>query len=491
MTIIISHHILLFCTVNIDFIDNDQILIWLGAKHYSQGIFYEPRFYGQAYSTMMEGLFAVPFMWLKLPVYYAVPLATHIIFLFPFLFPAFYLFKKKLFDKAILVLTILLCMPLGFDVMASIPRGFVTGLFFTSFFVINLLNPYNYKYILLNTVFACIGVLVNPNSVLVSAPFLFYLFLLNYKDKRYYVYSIMGLVCALPFEFLLNHYYRIHPESIIFDFSNKFDPHYFIDAVSHLDDRFAHIGFFIEESCVITLIVFFAIGLYFFKKNKKWFFSFILFISIILISFLGEKTADGVVWPHFSYSRMYLAIPVFFSLCIVLCSFSINKIKYVIVGIVIAFTIYKEINYKSRLKYYAQEKLWSHVNLVSLPEVFKYTESFKTYCKRYNSKAIIIIGWTWRDDVINYGGPALDDNYPKTFKPHFERRRWRIEEEKNTVYHDFIIYSRYRDLDKTIKEKYKDVSIQRIDDWGAFYVYNNDKTTVEFLKYIEAETLGF
>jgi hypothetical protein len=136
LTIIISQHVLLFFTININYLDDDQVIMWLGAKDYSQGIFHEPRFYGQNYSTFMEALIAVPFIWLKMPLFYAVPLATHLIFLTPFIFTAFYLYKHKLLSNAILVLTLLLFMPTGFEVMTSIPRGFVTGVFLTLFLLI-------------------------------------------------------------------------------------------------------------------------------------------------------------------------------------------------------------------------------------------------------------------------------------------------------------------------------------------------------------------
>ena len=190
---ILLQRLFLFLTVNHDCIDNDQVVMWSGAKHFSQGLFYVPRYYGQDYNTMMEGLFAAPLIKLGVSVYYAVPIATHLIFLTPFLFTTFYLFKKQKKEQAILVLAILLCLPVGFDIMTSIPRGFVTGLFFTSLFVVSLLNPKNYRFILINTFLAYVGYLVSQNSVIVSAPFLFYLFLINYKDKKYYIYSVIGV----------------------------------------------------------------------------------------------------------------------------------------------------------------------------------------------------------------------------------------------------------------------------------------------------------
>lgn len=96
---ILLQRLFLFLTVNHDCIDNDQVVMWSGAKHLSQGLFYVPRYYGQDYNTMMEGLFAAPLIKLGVSVYYSVPIATHLIFLTPFLFTAVYLFKKQKKNK--------------------------------------------------------------------------------------------------------------------------------------------------------------------------------------------------------------------------------------------------------------------------------------------------------------------------------------------------------------------------------------------------------
>jgi hypothetical protein len=491
LTIIISQHVLLFFTININYLDDDQVIMWLGAKDYSQGIFHEPRFYGQNYSTFMEALIAVPFIWLKMPLFYAVPLATHLIFLTPFIFTAFYLYKHKLLSNAILVLTLLLFMPTGFEVMTSIPRGFVTGVFFTLFFVINLIKTINYSFIFINTLFSIIGFLVNPNSLLVTIPFLFYLFLVNYKNKKYYIYSVLGLITAIPFELLLNQFYRSNPSHVVYTFDNNFKLSYFKNVISNLDKHFAHIGLFTEESCVTTILVFVLIVIYFFKTNKKWLAAFSLLLIILLFSFFGQKISHGGVWPFFSLSRMFIALPTFYMCSIVLCSVSVQKIKYSIVAVVLLFSGYKVYNYNNRLAQYSDDKNWVDLNLFTLKDAIEMPKIYKDMCVKYDAKAIVTIGWTWRDNLINYAGPALYDDYPNTFKPHFERRRWRTNEEIKTVYPVFLIYTRFNNLDSVCHQKYKDVQIKRIDDFGAFCVYNNRLTTVSFLKHIEAETFGF
>jgi hypothetical protein len=486
IAIAIATRIWLFFTVNLNCIDNDQPIMWLGAKHYSQGLFYEPRFYGQDYNTMMEALVAVPFIKLGIMVYYAVPIATHLLFLTPFLFTAIYLFIKRKKEESLFVLAVLLCMPVGYDIMNSIPRGFVTGVFFSSFFVISLLYPKNWNFILVNTFFAFVGYLVNQNSVLVSAPILCYLFLINYKEKKYYVYSFIGLVLAIPVYYLLNQFYKTHPNYVMYPANNVFSVSFFKDAISHLDQRFAHISLFIEEQSFLTLVLFGIIAFVLFKKNMKMFYAFLVFLLVIIVSFFSSKVSDGIVWPFYSYSRMYLGIPIIIYLIVISSQINLKKAVYLIIPIVLGFTIYKGLTFNNKLAYHRQEKMWGHVHLNTLKEITDALATYQRFCKEQGVNDFIIINSVWHDDEINYAGPALSDDYPNTLKPSFERRTWRMEEEKSRIISRFVIYTSDWNFDQLAKEKYPLIDIQRLDDYGAFLIKNNKMETAVFLKYIDA-----
>ncbi|MES2512642.1 MAG: hypothetical protein V4580_00805 [Bacteroidota bacterium] len=465
--------------------------MWLGAKHYSQGLFYEPRFYGQDYNTMMEALFAVPFIKLGMPVYYAVPLATHVICLFPFLFTAIYLFAKKHREGAIIVLAVLLCMPTGYDIMNSIPRGFVTGMFFTSLFIVSLLNPKNYAFILVNTFLAYVGYLVNQNSVLVSAPFLFYLFLLNYRERLYYMYSAVGLILGLPVHYALNHFYKVNPDYVFYPANNIFSITFFKDAIAHLDQRFAHISFFIEEKSFLMLILLTVIAILLFKRNRNLFLAFWIFIAVLFVSFFSSKVSDGIVWPFYSYSRMYLGIPIVIYLFLAASSFNFKKVIFLIIPVVLLFSIYKTVIFKNQITYHTQEKMWGHVHLNTLTEIQEATDKYNKKCKELGVNDFVIINSVWHDDELNYAGPAIFDDFPNTFKPSFERRTWRIHEEKINRPDKFVIYTADYDFEKTAKEKYKHIDITRLDDYGLFLIRNNKLTTVAFVKSIDGATEGF
>jgi hypothetical protein len=233
-----------FLKLNLGYIDSDQAFMWMGASDYARGLFYEPRFYAQDYNTFMEALFAVPFIWMNVPVYYAVPLATHIIFSTPFLFTAFYLFFNRRKIQALMVLAIVLCLPAEYDLMNSLPRGFVTGLFFTSFFVVNMLNPNNLKFFIFNVIFCMIGYFVNPNSVIVSVPFLFYVYLHHFKNKRFYLINLPLAFLLIPLYLFFNHFYVVHPDYIKHGLEYRLSTAFFWHNLREIDLRFIHISFF-------------------------------------------------------------------------------------------------------------------------------------------------------------------------------------------------------------------------------------------------------
>jgi hypothetical protein len=130
--------------------------------------------------------------------------------------------------------------------------------------------------------------------------------------------------------------------------------------------------------------------------------------------------------------------------------------------------------------------MWGHVHLNTLKEITDALATYQRFCKEQGVNDFIIINSVWHDDEINYAGPALFDDYPNTLKPSFERRTWRMEEEKSRIISRFVIYTSDWNFDQLAKEKYPLIDIQRLDDYGAFLIKNNKMETAVFLKYIDA-----
>lgn len=463
----------LFFTVNQICIDNDQVVMWAGAKDFSEGKFHVPLFYGQDYNTMLEALVATPLVWLSVPIYHAVPIATHLLFLFPFLFTAFYLFKKQLKSQAIIVLAILLCLPVGYDIITSIPRGFVTGLFFTSFFIISILNPQYFKWLTLNTFLCGIAYMVNPNSVLVSAPFLCFMFLHHYQNKKYYYASIIGVLPALIVFILIKAFYSSFESPLVYKLNNEFNIVYFKEGILNICQRFIHIAFFNEGYSILLFIILGLIACCFWLKNKKAFIAFVVLCAVIVASLFTSKAGDGAEWAFYSYSRLYIGIPLFMYLF--LSTVDLKKILIPIICVTLFFTVIKTIRFNDAINYHIQENKWSHSTLIALKDLKNHIALYNRFAKEYNATHFIV-GNVWRDDFINYAAEIINPDFPKTFKPSYERRSWLITDNKNTVIERFLILMREpKDI-----EALNNPRIFKLDDYGLFLVTDNTLTFNDF-----------
>jgi hypothetical protein len=471
--------ILIYVNYNIEVIDSDQPFMWLGASDYSKGLFYEPRYYGQGYNTFMEGLFAVPLIWCGVAVYYAVPLATHFIALFPFLFTACYLYFRKKRIQAILVLCVILAMPAAYDLLNSLPRGLVTGLFFTSFFIVSLCNPRHLGFILLNTICAVAGYFVNPNIALVSGPVLFYIFLCNYKSVKYYLITLLGLLTIVPFYLLFDRLYTLHPEYIINPLSYRFSTDFFLINISNLDERFAHISFFRENQSLLLLIGLLALGVTLFIKHKKAFYAYVCFISLTLFSFCFGKTLEGSTWAYMSFSRMYLGIPVVICLFIPFIQFRPGKWMFLLT-IPLIFSAYKAANLRQLLLPHHDGHNWVGVHLLQLKSSLEAAAFYKKHCDEENVRFLLVSNRFWMNTVVAYGGPAIYNDYPMTQETRLEKRFWIRDSTRARVFKKFVLLSANYNLDKLIPHTGQ-FSLQRIDSYGLFLVTNNTLKTADFI----------
>ena len=114
------------------FVDDDQALMWNGAAAFAHFMFPEPCFWGQSYGSMFESLVAAPLLWARVPVHWAMPIATTVVGFVPYLFISLLLYKKDRRPYAFLVLFLFLLMGWKWDILTSIPRSFISGMPFAT-----------------------------------------------------------------------------------------------------------------------------------------------------------------------------------------------------------------------------------------------------------------------------------------------------------------------------------------------------------------------
>ena len=478
-------HVAVFFKLNLNLIDSDQPFMWMGASDFAKGLFYEPRYYAQDYNTFMEGLLAVPFIWLGLPVYYAVPIATHVIFLFPFLFTSFYLFFHQKKINALLVFACILCLPADYDLLNSLPRGFVTGLFFTSFFVVSILNPKKIGFVMLNTVLAIVGYFVNPNSVIVSMPVLFYIFLHHYKNPRYYILMIPCLLMIWLSHLFFNQFYITHPDYVMNDLHYRLSTVFFWENISNLDGRFAHISFFFANNCLILLFVLALLLFFFYKRDKKAFASFFVFIAVILFSFCSGKTTEGSTWAYMSSSRMYLGIPVFICMFLSVFEFKPGGLYNLAFCIPLIFCTYKLNNLDRLLAWHSNSKHFHGVRLIPLKDALKVIDFYKDACVKNKVDFLLVSNRFWLNTFLCYGGPAIYEDFPETQETKLEKRYWIRSKNKDKVFKTFLMLSSTRNLDELIpRNNY--FKTQNLDGYGLLLVKNNTLKTKDVITLVNA-----
>lgn len=484
IVIIVVQRVHLFLHLNLQYIDSDQPVMWLGATDFSEGKFHAPRYYGQKYNTFLEAFLAAPFIKMGMPVYYVVPIITYILAFIPFLFSACFLYSKNKKPQALLVLIILLCLPTGYDIMVSIPRGFVTGIFFTTPFILSIYDPKRPAYIVLSTFCAFLAFLLNPNSLLVSIPVLFYVFLHNYRSSIYYFYTAGSLVPGLVINYALNHFYTVHPEYVIHDFKNEFSFSLFIDAVTHVNQRFAHITFFAHEQSFILVLIFLITGIFLYRKNKKAFYCFLLFLSFILASLFSSKIADGVTWTFYSFSRMYLGIPVILFLFLSSLEWS-ERSLFALALVPLIYVPIKESVLEKTITQETDSRKWFLIQLSSLESIKDLVRNYKSICRKNGVNDLVVIGEVFCKEEIVYGGPALDPNYPRTLMSNGERRAWRIAEEEKRRPSRFLVFVDDFDFHKRGFDSVYHFKIVPIDGFGCYLIEENTLSLPDFLDAVD------
>jgi hypothetical protein len=487
----LANHALLYFLINLDFVDSDQPIMWLAAKDFSEGNFYVPRYYGQNYNTMLEALLAVPFLKLGVSVYKAVPIVTHCLAVFPYLFVASFLYKKEKKLQALVCLGFVLCLTTGYYIMNSLPRGFVTGLVFAPFLIISFNSPKNYNWLFINFFLCYLAYLINQNTVLVTVPSIMFFWLKNYKDPIFYSIGFLGLMACLPFDYLLNHFYKIHPGYIVHGGEQYFSFQLFKDAISNLNIYFANISPFADGQSVTLLLFLSFFLLILLYRNINLFFTIFFGMFIVGVALSYSKIHDGVNWSFYSLSRMYLALPLLICLVLSQLKFRVNFIFYIFVLVVIGFNFFKFFNVRKDIVYHTNEKKRFALQVSSIVQIKKMVNLYWNMAKEHKVKDIICVENFWHQDFLIYAGPALYGEFPKTFNPHYDRRHWRFEEEDISVKNSFLILSGKRDYFRDTQINIPKNQFKKLDDYGLILVSNNTYTTIDFLRRCRLNVIQF
>lgn len=474
-TIILVYRFWTLTMFGFKYTDSDQSIMWLGTKNYSQGLFHEPLFYGQNYNSMLESLLAVPLFKLGTPLHIALPIITTLLTLLPFFIISIFTYLKSSKFTGILILTIPILLPVEYDFMTSISRGFVTGLAIASIGLFAMFQTKSQLSFFLLGLIAVISYSINANSILVSLPCFFYIFLHNLKSKKFYFLSFLGLSIGIVLHLLIHNFYNNNPYYVLHGYDLEFSFSYFKDGIKSLNIFLNNVTPIFWKQGWISLFIPIIFSFFFFKKNRINESLFALSIPLILLIPLAvSKVHDGEDSVFFSFSRMYLSVPVL--LAILLSFLKINKGKtgYLFILISLVFLSFKVLSFNKEIDESLNK---SHIiNVIETEKVYEECQQISDIALNYKIDLIVIDNHFFYD-FYNYGCPACIPNFPKTLRPSFERRTWRLLEDENLVFSNIL----FIDLDRNLNNEFGFLS--KIENKEGFYILKNNKQpTMHLLK---------
>jgi hypothetical protein len=446
---VIALIVLLLCTkvfvlifFSSKYTDQDQVVMWLGAKEMGNGNFHEPCFYGQSYNSMLESLFAVPLIKASVPYHIALPVITSILSLFPWILLGLLFMKRNENMKAMICLLFLLFMDIEFDIITSMPRGWVTGIFMVSLALPAYFNAKKTWAWLVFGFCATAGLWLSQNSIYLTAFIGYYLLIENWKKPRFYLTMIIGAIPPAIWWYFVHHYYIIHSGYNVHELVQlKFSLQQFTGSFNNLDFYFKQLGLVSKVSGWFTFFVTLPLIIYLFVRRKFKDGIIFLFLWCCFLLSLGiSKVGDSHDSMFLSGSRFFLAFP--FILCLILVSaFSENnKFRMLLsrwsipaVIIVIGFKVftmfssYPDIEKLGRLQWVAVED----VNLLK-----NSCNEIQLLSKETNSS--IIIFESDSDQLLNCACNCFDENFPSTLFPKYERRTWILKAEMDSIHQNVL-----------------------------------------------------
>ncbi|MBI3234125.1 MAG: hypothetical protein HYZ42_08795, partial [Bacteroidetes bacterium] len=328
LAFLIADRLVLLFNFSFDYVGSDDLIYWLGARDYSQGIFHEPYFYGQDYNFMLEALFAVPLIKLNVPFNYALPISTSFISLFPFILFAVVLFRKGFKPASFIFLLIPLTLPIEYGITCSMSRGFVSGLFFSGFFVFPLLQPGKKQSWVILALALGLGYIFNPNSLIIAFPVCLYMLINNYKQPFFYIICAVTLCPVLWLEYLAKDFYNQNPDYNLHPMVElNFKADLLLKNLQCLDNFYTFFTPVIWLAGWFILLVIFCLALWIWKRDKARTIILLLTLLLIFLTLGVNKVNDRTDNLLLSSSRMYLAIPLLTGLVFLWCSqlFSLNN----------------------------------------------------------------------------------------------------------------------------------------------------------------------
>ncbi len=310
--------------------DEDQTLLWLSASDLLHGHIPEPCFYGQAFSSCLEGYLAAPLLKAGVAPWTALPAVTMALGLFPFLAMAWSAWRRHRPALAALSLLIPLALPVRYAMITGMPRGFVTGIAIAIIPCLLLLDPLlppipslkprpwrNSLRFFFVGLLAVIALTVNPNCSLLLAGALAYALATRLRQAAFWLYASLGAMIGAVYPVsIFFFYYKLHDDYRLYhrqgqlDWSS-YDFHQFYNHLAIPLHDFLPVGLTASATAWAVGMCFGAV-LFSLLLRRRWAAALatLAAVGFGLYSLGFKRVHEGRSSVFFPYARMYLAVPV-------------------------------------------------------------------------------------------------------------------------------------------------------------------------------------
>ncbi len=438
-----------FLRFSIEYTDSDQAVMWQMTKDLSNGIFHGPCFYGQSYNPIIESILAVPLYWITGNLAFSLPLVTLVLSTLPVLLLTHFFYKVHGPLLGVVPLLISLLLSQEYLMLASIPRGFVTGIFFgiiaLFFWYKNNTKLFNKVTALLSGISLGLAFYCNLNCVLLLPLFLLPLSNFTRNLRTPIITFIVGFSIGTIPILLSALYYSIHPELTIHSSPMlTLSTDAFQSIINNLSSYFDFVTPIFWRGGWITLVLLFPLIYWFNKRDRLAAIVTLITILIIFLSFFSVKVSDGTNSVFFAGARMYLAYPfIIIVLSIALLQTFSDRLKK---QITLCLSVAAIVSLMIKVSLF--NSLTSHAlrgSKNSVVEVMK-VDQLKQNCEKYLSFSqrqttlIMAVEANSKEQIINYGCQCLLDDFPITIMPAYERRTWLMNEYNKTRFDTVALY---------------------------------------------------
>lgn len=446
IAVLVAEKALLFAKFSVQYTDEDQCVLWASAGELMKGRLHEPCFYGQAYSSCLEGWLAAPLVLCGLQFCQAVPLVTIILSTLPFLLLAGLFTRRGNYLVSVAILACVLLFSTDYKLISIMPRGFMTGVFLFGIGYYILLRGGRRRFFWFSLL-SFLGIVLNETTFFMVFPAFCFLLKDEHKNRDFYIQSVLGLLLAGAYKLYTWLFYNVlHPgyNSYV---KAKFDwnEDRIKDITDHLND------WLFGQSAGILLAALMLMLL--FVLRKQWLQAAVLLTTMLLLylSFGLERVHDGTPSIFYSRSRFYVFIPMLFAVFISACSslyeLALDAQLRLSVPLAAAMLCICTVQQKGLLRKIEMEMLRDDKIVAAMPvsEVYQKTFEYIAICKATHNR-ILAIDCPEKNTFIFYNTiPLLSHNDVQVYQPSYDRKTWVLQELGAQQPDKILVYGNFDD----------------------------------------------